>query len=70
MIGLVIMACLTKTHEVYLDAIILPSLHTFHTMGLDLVLRFLCDVSDTLIADKEIDQVSRDDWLSNDGMLD
>jgi hypothetical protein len=50
------MTCLTKTHEASLDAIILPSLHT---MALDLVLCFLCDGLDTLIAEKEIEQISK-----------
>ena len=59
-----------KTHEASLDAIVLRSLHTFHTMALDLVLDaivprslhtmaldlvlgFLCDNCDTLIAERE-----------------
>ena len=43
------MICLWKTHEASLNAIVLQSLHTFHTMALDLVLGFLCNVSNTLI---------------------
>jgi hypothetical protein len=50
------MTCLSKTHEASLDAIILPSLYT---MVCDLVLRFLCDGLDTLIAEKEIEQISK-----------
>ena len=50
------MICLWKTHEASLDAIVLRSLHT---MALDLVLSFLCNVSDTLIAEKEIEQISK-----------
>ena len=53
------MTCLSKTHEASLDAIVLRSLHTFHTMVLDLVLHFLCNVFDTLIAEKEIEQISK-----------
>ena len=53
------MTRLSKTHEASLDAIVLQSLHTFRTMVLDLVLRFLCDVSDSLIADKGIEQISK-----------
>jgi hypothetical protein len=59
MIGGVIMTCLSKTHKASLDAIILQSLQTFHNMALDLVLRFLCDGLDTLIAEKEIEQISK-----------
>ena len=50
------MTCLLETHEASLDAIILPSLYT---MVLDLVLCFLCDGLDTLIAEKEIEQISK-----------
>jgi hypothetical protein len=50
------MTCLSKTHKASLDAIILQSLQT---TVLDLVLRFLCDVFDTLIAEKEIEQISK-----------
>jgi hypothetical protein len=50
------MTCLSKTHEASLNAIILQSLHT---MVLDLVLRFLCGGLDTLIAEKEIEQISK-----------
>jgi hypothetical protein len=50
------MTCLLETHEASLDAIILRSLYT---MVRDLVLRFLCDVFDTLIAEKEIEQISK-----------
>jgi hypothetical protein len=50
------MICLSKTHEASLDTIILPSLYT---MALDLVLRFLCNGLDTLIAEKEIEQISK-----------
>ncbi len=52
------MTNLSKTHEAFLDAIVLRSFHTVHTMALDIVLRFLCDVSDTLIAEKWIEKVS------------
>ena len=48
------MTCLLETHEASLDAIILRSLYT---MVLDLVL--LCDGLDTLIAEKEIEQISK-----------
>jgi hypothetical protein len=48
------MTCLSKTHEASLDAIILRSLYT---MALDLVL--LCHGLDTLIAEKEIEQISK-----------
>jgi hypothetical protein len=49
------MTCLSKkTHKAFLNAIILRSLHT---MALDLFL--LCDGLDTLIAEKEIEQISK-----------
>ena len=61
------MTCLLNTHKASLDAIILQSLHT---MVLDLVLCFLCDGLDTLIAEKEMNKSVRDNWLSNYDMLD
>ena len=48
----------SKTHAASLDAIVLPSPCTFHTTALDLVLGFLCDVCDTLIAEKD-DSISQ-----------
>jgi hypothetical protein len=59
MIGGVIMTCLLKTHKASLDAIVLGRLQTFHNMALDLVLRFLCDVFDTLEKQIEIEQISK-----------
>jgi hypothetical protein len=58
MIGGVIIPCLSKTHKASLNAILLRSLQT---TVLDLVLRFLCNVFDTLIAEKqvEIEQISK-----------
>ena len=56
---MVITTYLSKTHEAFLDAIVLRSLHTFHSMALDLVLRFLRDVSDTLMAEKGIEKVGK-----------
>jgi hypothetical protein len=53
------MTCLSKTHKASLDAIIPRILHTLHTMVLDLVLRFLCDVLDTLEKQIEIKQISK-----------
>jgi hypothetical protein len=50
------MTCLSKTHKASIDAIVLQSLHT---MVLDLVLCFLCDGLDTLIAEKDIEQISK-----------
>jgi hypothetical protein len=50
------MTCLLNTHKASLDAIILRSLHT---MVLDLVLCFLCNSLNTLIAEKEIEQISK-----------
>ena len=50
------MTCLSQTYKAALDAIVLQSLHT---MVLDLVLRFLCDVFDTLEKQIEIEQISK-----------
>ena len=50
------MTCLSKTHKASLDDIVLRNTY----LALDLILGFLCDVSDNLIADKGIEQVNKE----------